>query len=158
MKKMREKSLFSTATSPETREKLFLQEQCLVKTLDHRDNQYLWENRKKTTHSRATMLIIPIRSMYSERLKEKSRRAECTAANYAVHDGAMREYNWQQQHKLFQVDAELPGQQTAGPSTSAHRAGLSVPRASSSHTKKSLPEGQPVNITFNQKQTCRWFT
>lgn len=40
---------------------------------------------------------------------------------------------------------------SAAPSTSAHRAGLSVPRASSSHTNTSLPEEQPVNITFKQK-------
>lgn len=65
----------------------------------------------------------------------------------------MREYkyNWQQQHKLFQADAQLRGQQTAGPSTSAHRAGLSVPWTSSSHPNKSSPEERPVNITFKQK-------
>lgn len=55
------------------------------------------------------------------------------------------------EHKLFQADAELRGQQTAGPSTSAYRAGLSVPRASSSRTNESLPEEETVNAAFKQK-------
>lgn len=85
---------------------------------------------------------------YSGWLKRKSEWAEGPAAECRAHDS-------DEGAALTAAARAVPGgcaaARLAAPSTSAHRAGLSVPRASSSHTNTSSPEAQPVNITFKQK-------